>query len=76
MTFRYRYTGSETIAYVTTQKNVAPGEILESDIPLSRPELELIEDVPVVEEVKDRKTSAVVPETNESPVSGDEIEEN
>lgn len=79
MTFTYRYLGTEPTCFVTIQKNAYPGVPLESDVPLSHPLLELVEDAPEVKEVaevKELKPSAVVPETTESPVSGDELKEN
>ena len=79
MTFTYRYLGDEPTCFVTVGKNAYPGVPLESDIPLSHPLLELIvdeQDVQEIEEVQELKTSAVVPETNESPVSGDDMKEN
>ncbi len=79
MTFKYRLLSDEPVAFVTIHKNAYPGVPLESDTPLSHPLLELIvdeQDVQEIEEVQELKTSAVVPETNESPVSGDDMKEN
>ena len=65
MTYRYHYLGTEPTAFVTVGINGYPGETIESDVPLSHPLLELF---------VEPKKSAVVPETNESPVSADDKE--
>jgi hypothetical protein len=80
--FTYRYTGDEDVAFVTIQKNARVGGTIESDVPLLHPLLELVEDervvevTPCIEEVQKPIKSAIVPETTESPVSGDDRKEN
>ena len=73
--YTYKLLSDEAIAFVTIHRNAYPGVPFESDVPLSHPLLELVEDAPAEVKLKSVKEPAV-PDNEPSPVAVDEQEEN